>query len=113
MTLRRSSDIEQHREFVELGIGRGGSAARGAIGARQRLAVNIEDVRHPPQRVQVDVAEQRPHGDGSPSPVLSKVGKSTRETGIELAFSIAERAIANGSNWRFGAVVTAALPFPA
>jgi hypothetical protein len=72
-------------------------------GARQRLAVDVEDVRHSPRRVPVDVAEQRPHTRRLALYGLSKGSKSSRETGIELAFSIAERAAASRSNWGFEA----------
>ena len=58
---RLASRVEQGSEFFKFGIGGRASESRRAIGARQRRAVDFEDVRHPAQRVQVDVAEQRPH----------------------------------------------------
>src|SRR5271157_6297024 len=60
-TIRKPSPVEQSRKLVELGIGRRRSPPRRATGARQRLAVDIENVRHSAQPIEVDIAEQRPY----------------------------------------------------
>ncbi len=73
--------FERSRELVKLEIGRRRSPPRPATGARQRLAVDIEDVRHSAQRIEVDIAEQRPHVRRLAFPVLIVAGRSFRETG--------------------------------
>ncbi len=59
MTVRRSSDIELRREFIEFRIRRGDVPSGPDLRTRERQIVDGEERRKPTERVQIDIAEQR------------------------------------------------------